>query len=300
MNTSSDDKLNASQINTLHLYDLVHSIAPSPLTKLYTELFTNNIDAKSMNLPVTVDYKICLQCGTLLIPGFSMRLRIKYPKKRRPRQNMDSVQEISPENMVSIILQDLKKHSSGIDSTILAELQEITVEKLTYKQVINKFKRKIYDMNLPQDAKHALTTTLSKLAGDYKVKKGNKDEMLPPRSPTVFTALPLPMLIPPTSSSTVEPAKPRYLQIKCLQCNYNFEINTLIQKNDKVKPDESAKFEAKWTGDNTNKVSKTSKAKNRAKSRKQNNLSAMLNNKKKEKEKGGIGSLQLMDFLGNT
>lgn len=311
MNKNKEDELNSSQISTLHLYDLAHSTRVSALTKLYTELFTCNIDSKQLNLPVTLDYKICTKCGILLIPGINMKLRVRYHRSKNKRTNIGQLKKISPDNMVDTILKDLQQLvENKVDhnefNQIVDNLQGLNVEKLTFKQVIHHFKREIYHAQyLPITTKHSLTTSLSNLVGTYKWSKletiTSSSSRYSNSTPPVFRALPLPMLIAPIkSSSSVEKMKPtRILQIKCLKCNDNIEINNLIQTNDKKKDSEISNFEAKWTQENSNKVSKTSKAKLRAKSRKQNNLSAMLNNKKKEKEKGGIGSLQLMDFLGN-
>ena len=99
---------------------------------------------------------------------------------------------------------------------------------------------------------------------------------------------------PTSDTDSVPESAKRYLQIKCSKCKFKTRDYSL--KNYKVKP---STFKAEWTPEPKNdKVTKPNKAKERSKKRKKNSLSAMLENKQKETNKG-LNSLNLMDFLGN-
>lgn len=266
-------ELKPTEVTTLHLYDLAHSIPPSPLTQLYTSFFSNNIAEKSLNLPTSLDYKICTNCGMLLLPGLTMKLRVKYPKKNKSRHLKASTK--------------IKKIINKIGNKSLIELGESLDDKSTLEKLISKSKE--YNQ---------LHSELVRYNDLLNKENGKLQKLAPRRSPPTVTGLSLPMLLAPTLKFTPEPTQnQRFLQITCMKCKFSFKQTNLIQQSDKVK--ELVVFKANWDEKNSNTVTKTLKAKNRLKFRKQNNLSTLLNNKKKEKEKSGINSLQLMDFLGN-
>jgi ribonuclease MRP protein subunit SNM1 len=78
-----DKGLRPNQITSLHLYELVHSAPLNPLTHKYTKTLTSYNDEKSINLPPSLDYKICNNCGNLLIPGLNMSIKIVFPKVKK-------------------------------------------------------------------------------------------------------------------------------------------------------------------------------------------------------------------------
>ncbi|EGW32029.1 uncharacterized protein SPAPADRAFT_55584 [Spathaspora passalidarum NRRL Y-27907] len=80
---SQEKPLNPNQITSLHLYDLAHSNAISPLSQNYSVLFERHNLIKQINLPPLLTYKFCQGCGNLWIPGLTVSIRIAYPKKKK-------------------------------------------------------------------------------------------------------------------------------------------------------------------------------------------------------------------------
>ena len=145
----------------------------------------------------------------------------------------------------------------------------------------------------------------------YKKKKSKNQSKVTEGTPTQLSW--------DTEDSPKKPAI-RKLQYKCLKCKFKQFDESLIQVPTKrptpisSAPSRSATpldFKATWAPGNTNQVSVStkkstdsdkgtnSKSKDRIKKRKQNNLSALLEQKKKQKkhDAGGLNSLNLMEFM---
>ncbi|RLV95220.1 hypothetical protein JA1_001177 [Spathaspora sp. JA1] len=84
--------LNSNQITSLHLYDLAHSNPVShELSQSYSLLFERHSLTKQINLPPLLIHKFCTGCGNLLIPGLTVSIRMKYPKKDKTNKTGESV-----------------------------------------------------------------------------------------------------------------------------------------------------------------------------------------------------------------
>lgn len=107
--------LDANQLRSRHLYNLIHatstSSSSSPLTKLYSLQFdkvnnlngyttaTTNITNPAHATPTIpqqqvpassslISHKICRACGVLLIPGLNVSIRITYPNNKSSKKRM--------------------------------------------------------------------------------------------------------------------------------------------------------------------------------------------------------------------
>lgn len=88
--------LDANQLRSRHLYNLIHSTSIStPLNKLYSLQFdklnsTYGITTKAATpaSSLVLNHKICHACGVLLVPGVNVSIRIKYRNnKSKKREN---------------------------------------------------------------------------------------------------------------------------------------------------------------------------------------------------------------------
>ena len=115
---STSHALDANQLRSRHLYNLIHATSTSPLNKLYSLQFdkVNNINGittgtttttTNNNTPKTpqssnsslLSHKICNACGVLLIPGLNVSIRIKYGngKNKKNKKGKKSKGTISDE-----------------------------------------------------------------------------------------------------------------------------------------------------------------------------------------------------------
>lgn len=77
------DKLTNNQITSLHLLNLSHTVPLNPLNRIYKDTFDNFTREKCISLPINyIEETFCGKCGQVFIPGITMSIRIKYPKKK--------------------------------------------------------------------------------------------------------------------------------------------------------------------------------------------------------------------------
>ncbi|KAK6458833.1 SNM1-like protein [Scheffersomyces xylosifermentans] len=98
MSNAKKPQLNQNQTTALHLYDLAHSVPLNPLNKQYSLLFDDFIAEKSINLPTgnaNISHNFCANCGTVLIAGLTLSIRIVFAKKKRTKKtNKDTTSDV--------------------------------------------------------------------------------------------------------------------------------------------------------------------------------------------------------------
>ncbi|RCK65217.1 Ribonuclease MRP protein subunit SNM1 [Candida viswanathii] len=73
---ASGKQLNQSELKLLHYYNLSHAAAGTLVGKIYSALFAKEQKSSKYSFPPVLSQKFCLHCGSLLIPGISVSIRI--------------------------------------------------------------------------------------------------------------------------------------------------------------------------------------------------------------------------------
>lgn len=74
--------MNNNQATALHLWNLVHSKPISPVTPMLSTKLTRFLSEKHINLPPSVNRRVCIHCGVVSIPGLTTLVSIRYGSKK--------------------------------------------------------------------------------------------------------------------------------------------------------------------------------------------------------------------------